>query len=470
MNLISISGSSGVGKTTISKIIESVLGSKNCVCISGDDIHKWERGNPVWKTITHLNPDANDLDLGYKHLVQLKAGIPVERCHYNHDTGKFDPAKTIEPKSYIIYEGLHALYHKPTLGISDLNIYVDTDEDLKVEWKIKRDTKKRGHTKAEVIETIKRRKVDEEQFIKPQKQNADIVIKFTKDLHSSIGLLYFCVTGKGEKFMELIKQFYESTNQFLQVCKWLALDPSLVQGKGGNVSLKSEGGMIIKASGAKMEDINLYHGFCVCDMRKEVLPKFTDEKHYNLYIENCKKIGSGRPSMETGFHISIPNRVVIHTHPVHLNALLCSQEGEEILKTVLKDIPYSFVQYTTPGYELVNKITPKEVGNNILLLQNHGLIVGTDTHEDAIELTEKINNRCKRWLANHVDSFLDFEDTKINLPLFPDAAVFPNEMFSTNNYILHLITSACLTPNFLTDKEVNKLNGMSSEKFRKTMI
>jgi len=470
MNLFCISGSSGVGKTTISKIIQSILGSKDCVCLSGDDLHKWERGDPIWKTITHLNPDANNLELGYSHLVELKNGNPIQRSHYNHDTGKFDSSVRIDSKPYIIYEGLHALYHNPTVQISDLNIYVDTDEDLKVEWKVKRDTTKRGHTKAEVLETIKRRKDDEDRFIKPQKQNADIVVKFSKDQHSSIKLLYFCTTDKGQKFMELVKGFYESTNNFLQICKWLGLDPALVQGRGGNVSVKSDGGMIIKSSGAKMSDINLYHGFCVCDIRKEPLPKFADEKHYNLYIKGCKKIGDSNPSMETGFHISIPNKVVIHTHPIHLNSILCSLEGEEVLKTLFKDIAYQFVPYTTPGYELVNRITPNLINTNIIFLQNHGLIVGAETHEEAIELTEKINNRCKRWLVTHVDSFLDYEDSKINMPLFPDAAVFPNEMSSTNNYILHLMTGACLTPNFLSSEEVRKLNSMSSEQFRKALV
>lgn len=470
MNLFCISGSSGVGKTTISKIIQSVLGSKDCVCLSGDDLHKWERGNPVWKTMTHLNPDANDLELGYEHLRQLKEGSTIERRLYNHDTGKFDNPVTVESKPYIIYEGLHALYHKPTLEISDLNIYVDTDDELKVEWKIKRDTKKRGYSQAEVIDTMRRRATDEEKFIKTQKHNADIVIKFTKDQHSTVSLLYFCVSGKGEKFMKLIKDFYESTSNFLQICKWLGLDQSLVQGKGGNTSIKSEGGMIIKASGSKMGDINLYHGFCVCDIRKESIPVFTDEKHYTLYINSLKKIGEARPSMETGFHLTIPNKVVIHTHPVHLNALLCSVEGKDLLKNLFKDIPHQFVEYTTPGYELVNRITPNRVGDNVLFLQNHGLIVGAESHEDAMELTEKINSRCKRWLVTHVDSFLDFEDSKINMPLFPDAAVFPNEMSSTNNYILHLMTGACLTPNFLSSEEVQKLNNMSSEQFRKALV
>ena len=56
MTIISVSGSSGVGKTTLTKLIESVIGSNNTVCLSGDDLHRWERNDSIWDTHTHLDP------------------------------------------------------------------------------------------------------------------------------------------------------------------------------------------------------------------------------------------------------------------------------------------------------------------------------------------------------------------------------------------------------------------------------
>jgi uridine kinase len=141
MKLICVSGSSGVGKTTLTKLIESVIGSDNAVCLSGDDLHLWERNDPMWNTYTHLNPKANDLETGHAHIDALKSGQTITRRHYNHDTGKFDPPITIEPKPYVIYEGLHALYYADTSAIC---IFVDTDDDLKTESKVKRESKKRG--------------------------------------------------------------------------------------------------------------------------------------------------------------------------------------------------------------------------------------------------------------------------------------------------------------------------------------
>ena len=75
--LINISGSSGVGKTTITKIIILILSEldKKVLHLSGDDLHKWERDNENWKKFTHLNPDANNIKVGNTHLKYLLNGI-----------------------------------------------------------------------------------------------------------------------------------------------------------------------------------------------------------------------------------------------------------------------------------------------------------------------------------------------------------------------------------------------------------
>lgn len=470
MHLICISGSSGVGKTTVSALIQSVLGSTNCVTISGDDLHRWERTNPVWKIKTHLDPNENDLERGHGDIASLLEGNCIQRSHYNHDTGTWDSPVTIEPKQYIVYEGLHALYHIPTYSLAELSIFVDTDEELKTEWKVKRDTKKRGYTALQVMEAMRRRKRDEDLYITPQKERADVVVKFTKNRDATISFEYVSVNGKGIGLMDKVKEFYDSMNDFMCVSKWVSLDPALVQGKGGNISVKSSSGMIIKSSGARMADINFHHGFCVCEFPYRHIPVFEDESDYMSFIQDAKKTGQNRPSMETGFHAALQSRVVIHTHPIHLNAILCSEQAERIIKSIFSDLSYDFVDYTTPGMLLTNRIVDC-CSKSIIFLENHGLIVCADNAQEAFENTERINNRCKRWLGNHVESFVDLEDGIENsLPLFPDAAVFPDEMRATNNYILGLMTAACLTPNYLKEDEVKALNSMISEQYRKAIV
>jgi uridine kinase/ribulose-5-phosphate 4-epimerase/fuculose-1-phosphate aldolase len=462
--MIFVSGSSGVGKTTFTRILQAVLGENETLCISGDDMHRWERSSPAWNTTTHLNPDANDLETNHDHIVALKQGKSICRRHYNHDTGKFDPCHTVDSKDYVIYEGLHALYHTPTNSYANVKIFVDTDESLKTEWKIKRDTKKRGYTETQVVETMRRRRVDEERYITPQRDRADIIVKFNRDRDESVSLEHINITGIGEDLMVRVKDFYDSINEFISVCKWLSLDPSLTQGRGGNVSVKSGKDLIIKSSGTKMGDINLYHGFCVCV--NSTPPTFETESAYMAYTQASKKFGTNNPSMETAFHMTLPERVVVHTHPVHLNALLCSNEARANVKGLFQDLSYDFIEYTPPGTELANRIRK---GKGIVFLENHGLIVGAETSTEAMRLTEEINNRCKRWLGSHTETFVDIDEEITNDPLFPDAAIFPSEMSGTNNYILRLITGACLTPKFLTHAQCQHLAEMELEKHRKNL-
>ena len=70
--VISITGPSGVGKTTISKIIAVCLGYQDTIIVSGDDAHIWERTDENWKFTTHLNPAANNLKKEFEQLSDLK--------------------------------------------------------------------------------------------------------------------------------------------------------------------------------------------------------------------------------------------------------------------------------------------------------------------------------------------------------------------------------------------------------------
>jgi uridine kinase/ribulose-5-phosphate 4-epimerase/fuculose-1-phosphate aldolase len=467
-SLICISGSSGVGKTTIATLIQSILGNNKSIYLSGDDLHKWERTNPIWKTKTHLDPTQNNLESGHEDIISLLSGKEIERKQYNHHTGTWDNPLKVKPKEFIIYEGLHALYHVPTLERASLTIFVDTDESLKTEWKIRRDVKIRGYTESQVLETINQRKKDEELFIAPQRQKADVIVKFTKNRDATVFFEYISVNGRGIDLMDKVKNFYDSVSEFMSLCKWLSLDPSLVQGAGGNVSIKSENGLIVKSSGVKMGDVNLHHGFALCGF-EEGFPLFVDENEYAEFIKLSAK-NNNRPSMETGFHAILPKRVVVHTHPIHLNSILCSKEARTIVKTIFHDFTYDFIEYNRPGMNLANRLRVNPI-NDIIFLENHGLIVCANNAQEAFETTERINNRCKRWLANHVESFVNIEEPNtVNRPLFPDSAVFLDEMYYINDYIFSMLTTAGLTPNFLNKSEIDALNSMTTEKYRKSLI
>lgn len=465
-NVISISGSSGVGKTTLSKVITMAIGEDRCLSLSGDDLHRWERNDPLWNFYTHLNPQANDLERGHDDLLQLSLGSSIWRKHYDHNSGKFTEPNLIEAKSVIVFEGLHAFYLEKTANLADIKIFVETDADLKKEWKINRDTKKRGYKQDEVLKIIYRRVEDEEKFILPQRKSADAIVKFTKNIDASISLNYICIKESSAQLMHSVKMIYDSMTEFILGCRCLSMESSLIQERGGNVSVKCDDKMIITSSGSKMSDVSLYRNFCICSIPKIQTQLLTDDS-YNDFVRGIKSYGHGIPSMETGFHLTMPNKVVIHTHPVHLNAILCSEQSRSIISDIFNDISYQYVEYCSPGFRLFNKFIST---SSVVFLENHGLVVGCENAEDAIELTENINNRCKLWLNSHTEFFVDLENHCVQDPLFPDAAVFTGEMAATNRYIYSLLIGACLVPRFLTSEQISEIKNMNFERYRKQLI
>jgi len=175
---IGIAGESGVGKSTISDVVRLYLGS-DVLHLSTDDLHKWERTNHKWEEFTHLNPNANNLDLGDIQIGDLAEGKFIYRSSYNHITGYFDPPNRTEPRRYIINEGLHAFYTEAMGRLISLKIFVDTDELLRTHWKVIRDTEQRGYKYNDVIDAINRRKDDGRHVRERQINIADAIIRIT---------------------------------------------------------------------------------------------------------------------------------------------------------------------------------------------------------------------------------------------------------------------------------------------------
>ena len=107
-------------------------------------------------------------------------GKTIKRDHYDHNTGKFIKDLEITPQEILINEGLHSLHSKNICKKGKLNIFVETEDELKYQWKLNRDTEKRGYTKSQVINAINLRKEDELKYILPQKDNANVIVKFSE--------------------------------------------------------------------------------------------------------------------------------------------------------------------------------------------------------------------------------------------------------------------------------------------------
>jgi hypothetical protein len=111
-------------------------------------------------------------------VLRLKIGNNVSLVEYDHNTGKFLQEKLTCAKPFVILCGLHTLYKKNLLKDLDLKIFLNTEEHLKIDWKVKRDMKERNYTFDKIMETILKRKEDSDKYIQPQKEAADIIITY----------------------------------------------------------------------------------------------------------------------------------------------------------------------------------------------------------------------------------------------------------------------------------------------------
>lgn len=184
---VGVAGDSGSGKTTFTQGVRDIFGSDLVSTITLDDYHRLDREGRKREGLTALNPQANRIDLLEQHLVLLRRGVPVEKPVYNHTTGTFDPSVIFWPKKILILEGLHTLLTPTLLKYLDFTLFVDPDREVKYDWKLRRDTSKRGYSQDAVENEIAEREPEYVKYILPQKEHADAVIgigysQYGKDL------------------------------------------------------------------------------------------------------------------------------------------------------------------------------------------------------------------------------------------------------------------------------------------------
>ncbi len=175
--IIGVGGDSGCGKSTFLRRLGDLFGPDLMTIICLDDYHSLDRKQRKQTGITALDPRANNFDLMYEQIRDLKEGKSIMKPIYNHETGTIDPPERIDPTGIIVIEGLHPLYDERVRQLVDFSVYLDLSEPVKIAWKIKRDMAERGHTLQDVLQAIEARKPDFMAYIDPQKQYADVVIQ-----------------------------------------------------------------------------------------------------------------------------------------------------------------------------------------------------------------------------------------------------------------------------------------------------
>ncbi|MDJ0630543.1 MAG: class II aldolase/adducin family protein [Rhodobacter sp.] len=188
------------------------------------------------------------------------------------------------------------------------------------------------------------------------------------------------------------------TDNFRSLSARIGADPLLIQGPGGNTSIKDDEVMWIKASGKELTDAVSSEIFVAVD-RKAAAAEARGAGDGTCKATVLNPAVRLRPSIETTFHAILDWRVVVHTHSVAVLSHVVSPEGRKVAKAVLEDLNPVFVPYAKPGLPLTvairDRITPQ---TRLILLQNHGLIVCGATTRETDHLMQQVETKLRRDL------------------------------------------------------------------------
>jgi rhamnose utilization protein RhaD (predicted bifunctional aldolase and dehydrogenase) len=180
----------------------------------------------------------------------------------------------------------------------------------------------------------------------------------------------------------------------------LGRDPLVVQGPGGNISLKQDGVMWVKASGTWMMEAMSRSILIPVDFAA-VLDGLAagdpDCETCSAFVRRDLLRSELRPSIETTLHAVMPQKVVVHVHCVETISTACLADAADRLAAALTGLNWSFVPYVRPGASLGRVVADHlKPGTNIVVLGKHGLVVAADSVAEAERLRAEISRRLAR--------------------------------------------------------------------------
>ncbi|HER6567591.1 TPA: uridine kinase [Streptococcus pyogenes] len=178
--IIGVTGGSGGGKTSVSRAILDSFPNARIAMIQHDSYYKDQSHMSFEERVktNYDHPLAFDTDFMIQQLKELLAGRPVDIPIYDYK--KHTRSHTTfrqDPQDVIIVEGILVLEDERLRDLMDIKLFVDTDDDIRIIRRIKRDMMERGRSLESIIDQYTSVvKPMYHQFIEPSKRYADIVI------------------------------------------------------------------------------------------------------------------------------------------------------------------------------------------------------------------------------------------------------------------------------------------------------
>jgi len=178
--IIGITGGSGSGKTRFLKSLMGQFSDTEVCLISQDNYYRKRDLQPLDnKGVKNFDlPESIDFDAYQDDIISLKSGKSVSRREYTFNNPNSNPKEIIlHSAPVIVVEGIFVLYYKDIADILDLKIFIEAKDFIKLKRRIIRDDKERGYDLDDVLYRYEHHVMPTyEKYIKPYKQDADIII------------------------------------------------------------------------------------------------------------------------------------------------------------------------------------------------------------------------------------------------------------------------------------------------------
>jgi uridine kinase len=177
--LIGVAGGTCSGKTTLAEQLAVLAGGAHLSLIKLDSYYVAAHDTPFVdrEKMNYDHPDAFDWQLLNDHLAALANGASVPVPVYDftiHD--RISEVRMVHPSPIIVVEGILVLYEPQLRERFDLKVYVDTDADMRLIRRLRRDVAERGRTVESIIEQYcETVRPSHDQFIEPSKRHADVI-------------------------------------------------------------------------------------------------------------------------------------------------------------------------------------------------------------------------------------------------------------------------------------------------------
>lgn len=199
--VLGIAGGSGSGKSTIARALLDALAPGAGVLIEQDHYYRSQSHLALEErqAVNYDHPDALEVELLAAHLDELRAGRAIERPTYDfaiHD--RAPRGVRIEPARVIVVEGILVLFEPRLRQRFDAKLFVDTDADIRLMRRIRRDLEHRGRSFAQIrkqyYESVRPMHMA---FVEPSKRFADLIVPEGGQNPVALDLILSHLRGRG---------------------------------------------------------------------------------------------------------------------------------------------------------------------------------------------------------------------------------------------------------------------------------